>query len=122
MDSRSLLMLAARHGQIRPLKEHPVNRLSRSACGLFFVLGSSLPIVAAGCTSRAGGAEDDVGVASEAVTKDDSTKKVEICHKGQTLSVGQPAISAHLAHGDKLGACPQACAPDTCDDGDLCTS
>jgi hypothetical protein len=38
--------------------------------------------------------------------------KVTICHypggnksKGHTLSVGQAAVSAHLAHGDKLGAC-----------------
>lgn len=38
--------------------------------------------------------------------------KVTICHypggnksKGHTLSVGQAAVSAHLAHGDKLGPC-----------------
>jgi hypothetical protein len=33
-------------------------------------------------------------------------KKVTICHKEKkTLSVGEPALSAHLAHGDTLGAC-----------------
>jgi hypothetical protein len=38
--------------------------------------------------------------------------KVTICHypggnknKGHTLSVGQAAVNAHLAHGDKLGPC-----------------
>ena len=38
--------------------------------------------------------------------------KVTICHypggnkaKGHTLSVGQSAVAAHLAHGDKLGPC-----------------
>jgi hypothetical protein len=38
-------------------------------------------------------------------------EKVLICHKpdkkgGHTLSVAAPAVPAHLAHGDKLGACP----------------
>ena len=38
-------------------------------------------------------------------------EKVLICHKpdkkgGHTLSVASPAVPAHLAHGDKMGACP----------------
>jgi len=38
-------------------------------------------------------------------------KKVLICHKpdkkgGHTLSIAEPAVPAHLAHGDKLGPCP----------------
>jgi hypothetical protein len=38
-------------------------------------------------------------------------EKVLVCHKpdkngGHTLSIAEPAVSAHLAHGDKLGACP----------------
>jgi hypothetical protein len=37
-------------------------------------------------------------------------KKVLVCHKpdkkgGHTLSIAEPAAPAHLAHGDKLGAC-----------------
>jgi hypothetical protein len=37
--------------------------------------------------------------------------KVLVCHKpekkgGHTLSIAQPAVPAHLAHGDKLGPCP----------------
>jgi hypothetical protein len=34
-------------------------------------------------------------------------KKVTICHKGKkTISIGKPAVKAHLRHGDTLGACP----------------
>ena len=32
--------------------------------------------------------------------------KVLLCHKGRhTISVGQPAVKAHLRHGDTLGTC-----------------
>jgi hypothetical protein len=31
--------------------------------------------------------------------------KVTLCHKGKTLTVGEPAKEAHLRHGDSLGAC-----------------
>ena len=55
-------------------------------------------------------------------------KKVTLCHvppgndaNPQTISVGEAAVSAHLAHGDQIGACAAAC-PASCDDGNLCTS
>jgi hypothetical protein len=32
-------------------------------------------------------------------------KKVTLCHKGQTLEVAEPAVQAHLNHGDTLGPC-----------------
>ena len=32
--------------------------------------------------------------------------KVAICHNGRTICVSKNAVSAHLAHGDVLGACP----------------
>ena len=35
----------------------------------------------------------------------DPPRKVVICHKGQTLEVAEPAVQAHLDHGDTLGAC-----------------
>lgn len=39
------------------------------------------------------------------------TTKATICHKDtQTLQVGEPALSGHLAHGDCVGPCP--CAPE----------
>jgi hypothetical protein len=31
--------------------------------------------------------------------------KVTICHKGREISVAEPAVQAHLNHGDTLGAC-----------------
>ena len=38
--------------------------------------------------------------------------KETLCHTAdaQTIMVGEAAVAAHLAHGDSLGACPQACA------------
>ena len=41
-----------------------------------------------------------------------NTGKVLICHKpgkkkgGHTLSVAEPAVPAHIGHGDTLGPCP----------------
>jgi len=32
--------------------------------------------------------------------------KVQICHKGKTIRIAQPAVRAHLRHGDSLGPCP----------------
>ncbi len=39
--------------------------------------------------------------------------KITICHippgnlsNAHTITVGEPAVRAHLAHGDTLGACP----------------
>ena len=31
--------------------------------------------------------------------------KVTLCHTGKTITVGAPAATAHLRHGDKLGSC-----------------
>jgi hypothetical protein len=31
--------------------------------------------------------------------------KVSICHKDKTIQVAQPAVKAHLGHGDTLGSC-----------------
>jgi len=33
-----------------------------------------------------------------------NTKQV-VCHNGEEISVAQPAVSAHMNHGDTLGAC-----------------
>jgi hypothetical protein len=32
-------------------------------------------------------------------------EKVALCHKGKPLTVAEPAVDAHLRHGDSLGAC-----------------
>ena len=37
---------------------------------------------------------------------DDNNKKVTVCHKDKrTISISENAVSAHLNHGDELGAC-----------------
>ncbi len=52
---------------------------------------------------------------------------MEICHippgnpaNFHTITIGEKAFAAHLAHGDLAGACSAACA-ELCDDGDECT-
>jgi len=35
----------------------------------------------------------------------DDDEKVTICHKGNTIRVGRPAVRAHLDHGDTIGTC-----------------
>jgi len=49
-------------------------------------------------------------------------QKVTICHQGdegpETITVGAPAVPAHLAHGDTLGECddlPDTTGPDRLD-------
>jgi hypothetical protein len=38
--------------------------------------------------------------------------KVTICHKGHTITVGQPAVAAHLGnHGDTMGSCTEGPVP-----------
>jgi len=39
-------------------------------------------------------------------------EKIEVCHKGKTISVSENSVNAHLAHGDILGDCDQL----ECDD------
>ncbi len=38
--------------------------------------------------------------------------KVTICHKGHTITIGAPAVPAHVAnHGDTIGACSDGGGP-----------
>ncbi len=53
--------------------------------------------------------------------------KVKVCHippgnpaNWHTITVGEPAVPAHLAHGDLLGSCFANCDV-LCDDGDACS-
>jgi hypothetical protein len=46
-----------------------------------------------------GGVRDDGGGGGN------GQEKVTLCHKGKTLTVGEPAKEAHLRHGDSLGPC-----------------
>lgn len=56
---------------------------------------------------------EDVGEGSAAVGG--GTTKVAVCHippgnpaNAHTIVVGEPAVQAHLAHGDTLGECTDA--------------
>jgi hypothetical protein len=43
-----------------------------------------------------------------------ANNKQDVCHKGKKISVAQSAISAHMNHGDTLGACIETLPePDT---------
>ena len=53
-----------------------------------------------------------VGVAQSAISAAQYQygKKVTICHKGKTISVGKAAEPAHVRHGDTVGTCAAAAA------------
>lgn len=53
--------------------------------------------------------------------KGNGREKVTLCHNGHTITVGAPAVDAHLAHGDTLGACGAgpACLPVTGTEGNV---
>jgi hypothetical protein len=38
--------------------------------------------------------------------------RVEVCHKGQIITVAQPAVAAHERHGDTLGPCGDGQPPE----------
>ncbi len=45
-------------------------------------------------------------VMASSVLASNGQEEVEVCHNGEnTLSIGAPALDAHLAHGDTVGAC-----------------
>lgn len=73
-------------------------------------------------------AADEAALRSKGVV-DDSTQwdkggvgKQTVCHippgnpaNAHTISVGSPAVQAHLAHGDRLGGCIEPTVPPKCD-------
>ena len=96
-----------------------------------------LGLAAAFCFAACGGAEHEVGLSGAAsgtrsqASKAAGTGKVTVCHippgnpdNRHDITVGAPAVSAHLAHGDFVGSCScskagGACtvAEDCCQDG-----
>lgn len=44
--------------------------------------------------------------------------KVQVCHKGKTISISSRAVPAHLAHGDTMGPCHVTTHGHDRDDGD----
>jgi hypothetical protein len=51
---------------------------------------------------------DGVPDAYDCASTDKKNDKWMVCHNGKTLCIAQPAVAAHLAHGDQLGACVTA--------------
>jgi len=77
-------------------------------------LGSDQVVLAVVCPSEDGGiiiVKILVPDEGDEETPSEGTEKVLVCHKpdkkgGHTISIASPAVPAHLAHGDTLGACP----------------
>ncbi len=63
-------------------------------------LAVALPLTAFAITSTGGGTF--LGNVSAAGYGQD---KIDMCHNGHTISVPAPAVPAHQAQGDTIGAC-----------------
>jgi hypothetical protein len=70
---------------------------SRVTSGSAALLASFVLVLSAACQ---GATQSDVEGSTQAVQT-----RVTICHKGQTITVAEPAVAAHLRHGDTVGAC-----------------
>lgn len=89
-----------------------------------------LGALVAGSATLAGGrlAGAKAGGQGKGKGKGNGQPKMILCHakgkkkKPKTITVAAPAVAAHLAHGDTLGACKNsACLPVTGFDGDVST-
>ncbi len=97
----------------------PAAKMGRLQQGALFVI--ALSIFAVGCGGK--NAPDDPGMSSsderardsdfgEDSSNDGGSNRVTLCHippgnpaNAHTITVGEPAVRAHLAHGDYLGPC-----------------
>ena len=59
-----------------------------------------------------------VATAQSEKTKAYGLNKEPICHNGHTLYLPEPAIDAHMGHGDTSGACGEVVEPPTACEGD----
>jgi Right handed beta helix region len=75
--------------------------MSRSVLILSVVAGMIITVLAMAAVAFA---DDDEGGPGE--------HKVTLCHEGHTITVGAPAMAAHVRHGDTEGACGTE-APET---------
>jgi hypothetical protein len=66
-----------------------------------------------GCSST-----DTVKVSAQNVLcdKNYNSKKIIVCHKGESLCISEKAVASHLAHGDYLGSCKSKNYDDDDDD------
>ena len=86
--------------------------------GLF---ASALVVGCINSNDSASNSSDATGLRTVGSLSDTAgTPKVVVCHippgnpaNAHTITVGAPAVRAHLAHGDTLGACKDVAPPDT---------
>jgi hypothetical protein len=85
-------------------------RIARTAMvvAITVVLFSSVAALAAFAKGKPGQPGKPVKAAKTAsAAQYQYANKATVCHKGKkTISIGKPAVKAHLRHGDTLGACP----------------
>lgn len=79
-------------------------RLSRSAAVRGVLAGAVAGLTAAARAEETTARKRGKGKAKRDVPAQAPTK-VTICHKGQNLTVPEPAVPGHLQHGDTLGPC-----------------
>ncbi len=73
----------------------------RSLC--FLVLGAGLLV---GCSSSRYDRQSRSYPASARVESDGGQNRYVVCHKGKnTRTLPEPAVRAHLNHGDRFGSC-----------------
>jgi hypothetical protein len=119
----------------RPLRSFPVfcrrgatSLKGTSVKSLHKILALSAVLAAAGaltgCIASGDSTDDSMAAArSQGGSAADTGKgsiKVDVCHippgnpaNMHVITVGAPAVEAHLAHGDNLGACPEVPPTDT---------
>jgi hypothetical protein len=77
------------------------------ATALALVLVLAIAALAGAAPGKPGKPAKPAKAAVSAAQKQYGKTKVTLCHKGKkTITVGAPAVKAHLRHGDTLGRCP----------------
>ena len=75
------------------------SRTAPRASGNAAFLAASALVLAVACQ---GDMDDDLEGTSQA-----AQARVTICHRGETITVAEAAVPAHLRHGDTVGACDE---------------
>ena len=79
----------------------PISSKARRA--VFAAVVAATTLVSFGALGGVGLARTAIGVAQYEYG---GQTKVTLCHKGKnTITVGAPAVPAHMGHGDELGPC-----------------
>jgi hypothetical protein len=83
------------------------------ASGLAVLVGAALAGMAIASSSHgnrhghSSAAQHQYGPSGHQYGKALGKTKLTLCHRGHTITVGQPAAARHLKHGDTSGQCPE---------------